>query len=286
MINVTYTSSRGKVFNLLSFDSAKLEKADFNKYSWGKEVVSRQFGEIVNRFTKSAQSFDCTFKFKGSHTSRKALIEAFNFESEYDICHNAVGRITWGKCYIEGYWISADTTPVDDGGTYTQLTKTFYAPFPFWIEEQKLEIFPTMQGSEDETTKGYVPSENRYGYSYSYGGAPTTIYIDTDHYKDSDFKVIAYGPAPSVEWTIGTNHYKVDYALRDNQYMVIDSRQLTPPDRQLYVVNESGIITNVFDYRSSVGDIFKRFPAGKFIFNYPRTYGLQLTLFKERSEPR
>lgn len=286
MINVTYTSSRGKVFNLLSFDSAKLEKANFNSYTWGKEVVSRQFGEIVNRFTKSAQSFDCTFKFKGAPSARRALIEAFNFESEYDICHNAVGRITWGNCYIEGYWMSADTQPEEDGKTYTVLKKTFYAPFPFWIEKQVVNIFPSMQGSEEEDTKGYVPSDNRYGYPYSYGGAPTTIFIDTDHYKDSDFKMIVYGPASSVQWTIGSNVYEVDFELRANQYMVIDSRQLTPPEKQLYVVSESGMITNVFDYRSSVGDIFKKIPSGKFILNYPRTYGMELTIFKERSEPR
>jgi hypothetical protein len=285
MVNVTYTSSRGKVFDLLSFDSAKLEKAEFNKYSWGKEVVARQFGEIVNRFTKTAQSYDCTFKFKGTPSVRRDLIEAFNFESEFDVCHMKMGRITWGDCYIEGYWLVADTTPEEDGKNYTTLKKTFYAPYPFWIKEQVIEIYPNIEGQESETSKGYVPSQNRYGYDYSYAGAGNTVFIDTEHYKDSDFKMIAYGPAPSVQWSIGGNLYEVNYPLRANQYMVIDSRQSTPADRQCYVVSESGIITNVFDYRNPSGELFKKIPSGNSILVYPRTYGLQLTIYKERSEP-
>ncbi len=282
---VKYISSRGKVFNLLSFDSGKLEKADFHAYAWGKEVVTRQFGEIVNRFTKSAQSFDCTFKFKGSPKSRASKIEAFHFESEYDISHQALGRIVWGDCYIEGYWISFDTYPDGDGQGYTISKGTFYAPYPFWINEYTLEIYPSTEAVESEDSKGYVPDENRYGYSYSYAGASNTVRFNTEHYKDSDFKVIAYGPATEVSFNINGNLYEVDYPLRANQYMVIDSRQSTEANKQCYVVNETGVNINVFDYRNPDGDIFKKIPSGACTLVYPRTYGLQFTIYKERSEP-
>lgn len=284
MANVTYTSSRGVTFNLLNFDSAKLYKANFHNYSWGKEVVSRQFGEIVSRFTKSAQSYACTFKFRGSKSQRKSQIESFHFETEYDICHMTAGRLTWGDTYIECFMISSKTNPDDDGSVYTDNEVTMYCPYPFWINEQVVEIYPTSEAEDDETAKGYATG--KYQYPYSYCGAPTNVYIDTNHYKDSDFKMVIYGAASGVQWTIGNNIYKVDYPLRNNQYMVIDSRQSTPANRQCYVVSESGLITNVFDYRDpTVGDIFKKIPAGNSILNYSREYGMELTIYKERSEP-
>lgn len=281
---VQYVSSRGKVFDLLSFEYCKLAEANFHKYAWGRSVIKRKYGEIVNEFTKEAQYFECTFKFRGAPSSREAQIEAFHFETEYDITHMTPGKIIWDKDYIQCYFVESDTHPDEDNPTYTVNSGTFYAPYPFWIEEKIVEIYPTDEGATLPNAKGYVPEDDRYGYPYSYAGAKTSTYIEVDSYANCDFKMIAYGPAADVEWTIDNYLYKVDYTLRSNQYMVIDSRQNTPPDRQCYVVNESGIILNVFNNR--VGEIFKKIPSGNIVLNYPRTYGLQLTIFIERSEPR
>ena len=282
--NVQYVSSRGKVFNLLSFDSAKLSDANFHSYSWQHNAIKRKFGEILDCFTKDAQYFSCEFKFKGSPSYRAQLIEQFHFETEYDVTHKTPGRIIWHNDYIPCYFVESNTHPDEEGYFYTTNYGVFYAPYPFWIEEQKIEIYPTREGAETEDSKGYVPEDNRYGYPYGYCGASTSVFIDIDAYSDCNFRMLAYGPAPYVQWTIGNHVYKVDYAIRENQYMVIDTRQNTPPERQCYVVNESGIITNVFNYR--VGELFKKIPSGNVILNYPRTYGLELTIFIERSEPR
>ena len=284
MAKVVFISSRGKQFNLLDFDSAKLQKADFHDYKWNKEVISRRFGEIVNRFTKSAQTYDCTFKFRGSFSNRAKQIEELHYETEYDIAHLAAGKLYWNNSYIECFIIESDTYPEDDGSSYTVNEVKLYCPYPFWINEQLIEIYPSDgQPLDNETAKGYT--QTKYGYPYNYTGATTNVFINTEHYKDSDFKMIAYGPTNSVRWTIGDNLYEVNYPLRANQYMVIDSRQTTPPERQCFVVSENGITTNVFDYRGTDGELFKKIPAGSSILNYPRTYGLQLTIFKERSEP-
>ena len=284
MAKVQYVSSRGKVFNLLSFDYAKLATANFHSYSWGRSVIKRKYGEIINEFTKDAQYFSCEFKFRGTPSRRAELIEAFHFETEYDITHKKPGKLIWNNDYIYCYFVESSTYPEEDGSQYTVNQGVFYAPYPFWIEEKKVEIYPTDEGATLPNAKGYVPDENRYGYPYSYCGAPTSVFIDVDSYADCDFKMLAYGPASAIQWTIDNHVYKVDYPIRENQYMIIDSRQNTEPDRQCYVVNESGIITNVFNYR--VGEVFKKIPSGNIILNYPRTYGLELTIFIERSEPR
>lgn len=283
MANVRYVTSRGVSFDLLSFSSAKLQSADFHKYSWNKEVIPQQYGEVLNRFTKEAKILPCTFKFKGSRQYRADLIERLHFETEYDITHEQIGRLYWGNSYIDCYMITSDTYPQDDGMVYTINDVEFYCPYPFWIQEQKIEIFASGTTGDDPTAKGYTAT--KYGYPYSYSGGSTTTYIDTHHFSPSWFKAIAYGPAPSVEFSVDNHLYRVNYPLRQRQYMVIDSRQSAPIGRQAYVVTEAGDIINVFDYRDTSSDLFKKFPSGHFILNYPRTYGLDLTIYRERSEP-
>jgi len=286
--NVTYTSSNGSTFELLTFDGLKLEKADFHKYSWGKKVSTRQFGERLLYFTKAAQTYKATILFKGAPAARREKINAFHAATEYDITHQTPGRITWGLDYIDCFIVDSDTAPRSDGASYTENQVTIYCPNPFWIEEMTTLIMPTTHGSR-ATDKGYPADRthpNSYPYSYSYPYAPNAVFIHVDHYTESPFRLVVYGPATDVDINISGNIYKVDHQILNNQYMVIDSRSDIPADRKCYIVSESGIITNTFDYRDPAYELLKPVPAGDVIVTFDRTHSAELTLYLERSEPR
>ena len=68
--------------------------------------------------------------------------------------------------------------------------------------------------------------------------------------------------------------------------MVIDTRDTTPMNRRAYVMNENGTIVNVFDYRDPTSLLFEKIPNGSVVLNYDRTFGIDLTIFQERSAPR
>ena len=287
-LEITYTSSNGTSFNLRSFDGLKLEKADFHKYSWKRNVESRRYGERLLSFGKAAQTYKCTFLFRGGIMERLAQLDAFHKATEYDITHKTPGRIKWGIDYIDCYIVESDTGPKDDGSAYTKNDVTIYCPSPFWIEEVTTLIMPTTQGSR-ATDKGYAADRtipNSYPYSYSYPYAPNAVFIDVDHFTESPFKLIVYGPCTDVSINISGNIYKVDHQVLRNQYMVIDSREDIPANRKCYIVSESGIITNTFDYRDPQYELFKPVPAGDVIVTFERTHSAELTLFLQRSEPR
>lgn len=280
-----YVSSNGTAFDLLSWDGLKAESADFHKYKWASSVTKKQYGEIVNYFTKAAHSYKATFCFRGSPASRRAKIDAFHFCTEYDIAHQTPGRIYWGSDYIECYIIESDTIPKKKyEQTYTENSVVIYCPYPFWIEEQTLSINPINgSSSSSETDKGYDAS---YPYSYSYAPSPTAQFMHIDHYADSNFKLIVYGPTDEVSITIADHLYKVNHALTQHQYMVIDSRETTSADKRCYMVNAQGVETNVFNDRDESSALFQKIPSGDIIIDYARTYGIELTVYKERSEPR
>lgn len=290
MLNLTYTSSNGTTFNLLTFEGLKLKEANFHDYSWTPEEIKQKFGSIISGFTRSPKQYELVFYFKGSFSSRKQKIEEFHDCTEYDILHQMPGRITWGDDYINGYFINMKTNPVENGSSYTENVATFYAYFPAWIEEKIVEINPqeTVPG-ELPTSKGYplertIPFSYPYEYSYAYGENAT--YVNIDHYTENDFKLIAYGPTQLVSIIIAGHLYQINYPLLSNEYMVVDSRRTTKSDRRCYVVKKNGSIVNVFNYRNPDSSIFEPIPPGNFVINYPRAYGIKLTIFIERSEPR
>lgn len=280
--NVIYTSSNGASFNLLSFDDLKLEKADFHAYKWGKSVTARQIGERLNYFTKAAQTYKCTLLVNGSYERRRAKLEAFTQAIEYDIVHKTPGKLIWGSDYTWCYLIESDTKPRKNGSAYTERSVTAYCPYPYWIEEVTTLIQPSTQGSRP-TDKKYNPS---YGYPYSYAYAPNAVFINVDHYNESAFKLIVYGPCTDVDINISGNIYKVDHPVLAGQYMVIDSRPDIPADRKCYVVSASGIIKNTFDYRDPQYKLMKPIPTGDVVVTFERTHAAELTLYLERSEPR
>lgn len=281
MANIKYVSSRGVEFNLLSFESAKLKDANFHKIEWIPETIVKQFGVTISRFTKNPQIFDCTFKFRGSPSNRKTLIDAFMYECEYDLAHQSAGRLYWNSQYIDCFFNTSDTHP---DGYYTEIKGSFYCPYPNWTEEQTLIIRPsdaTEEGIPDYA-KRYNPA---YPYPYGYAYAKTATFFSINSPLDCNFKAVIYGATPSVSFNISGNTYTVNHSLRVGQIMVIDSRDTTPIEDKCYILNENGTKTNVFDYRDPSTSLFKKIPSGNGVFNYPRTYGIDLTIFQERSAP-
>lgn len=288
-INLRFVSSSNVSFNLYDFDSAKLEKANFHKVSWQPEVTERQFGVKVNRFTKEPLEFDCTFKFKGDAAKRKQQIDDFIFQTEKDVADLTPGRIWWNNQYIEVYFASHDTHPVDSGMNWTEIVGRFYAPYPFWIEEQTLIVRPSeaSQSGLPEDVKGYPEDRDFvYGYEYSYPYAKNAVAFTADSALPSDFKAVVYGPiATGVNFSIAGHVYKVNYPLKLGQVMIIDTRDYIPLDKKCYVITANGTEINVFDYREPTSLLFVKIPSGQAVLNYARSYGIDLTIFQERSAP-
>ena len=287
MITLTYTCSNGTVFNLLSWEGVKTEKSNYHKYKWSAEVQKARFGDRIVNFTKASCFYEATFLFRGTKEARRQQIDAFHFCTEYDIAKQTPGRITWGSDYIECYITESSTEPRDDGGVYTENKVSIYCPYPFWIEEQTISIFPQDPPQPAlDTDKGYPQTKISYPVPYSYSPGRNARLVNTHHYDSSNFRLVAYGATESLDVNIGGHRYNVNHEIGLREYMVIDSRQNVKADKRCYLVNSQGEEINIFNDRNPESSLFEKIPGGSFIVNYNRGYGTVLTLFKERSEPR
>ena len=290
MVDLKYVSSNGIEFDLHDFSKAKLLKADFHNVSWTPEVIEKQFGTVVNRFTKGPQQFGCTFRFKGDPDARKAQIDAFIFETENDIAKMEPGQLRWNNQYIDVYFISHDCYPVDSGMNWTELKGTYYAPFPFWIEEKYFWINPSSPSYPDEglpeDVKGYPLKRGKvygYTYSYPYGINSGSYFVDSP--IGADFRVTVQGPISYFKMEVAGNNYQINHSLLTGEYLVIDSRDTLPIDKKCYIYRQNHERENVFDFRDPTSSIFKRLPGGDTVITCNQPYSMYITLFEERSAP-
>lgn len=114
----------------------------------------------------------------------------------------------------------------------------------------------------------------------------TAVRLTVDHYADSDFQMIIYGPATDINITIADHPYIVHYQVEQGEYLTIDSRDTQPADRRIFLVKNNGEKVNVFNYRDSTYSVLQKIPPRDIVIDYSRLYGVDLTLFLERSEPK
>lgn len=281
-ILIRYVASSGNEYNLKA-DGIKIKEANFHTYGWSFDSTEQTFGVIINKLRRGAASYAATLYFHGSYDRRRTLIEALHVDFERDILNLTPGRLYWAGDYIECYIVSSSTHP-DDYNVATLNEVEIFAPYPFWIEEANFSIYPTTEAVVRDTDLGY--EDGGYQYPYSYAKSTTAKTIVNDHYAPCNFRLTAYGPATSLRVSIAGHLYRVDYPIPAGGYMVIDSRASQPADRRAYVVDSTGRAINVFDWRDPSQSLFAKFPAGDLVVDYSREYGIDLTIYKERSEPK
>ena len=90
-----------------------------------------------------------------------------------------------------------------------------------------------------------------------------------------------FGEVGNPRVSVNGHPYQVNVDLAANEYLIIDSRKNTVTK---YLAN--GTTLNVFDKRNKAQSVFEPIPGGTLRLTWPGTFGFDLTLYEERSEPR
>lgn len=281
-----YENHKGETVNL-SKPPYILQELDF--FNW--EFVVGSNGKIENA-AKKAREHKCKVAITCSNLDfspekRKekwghAIEDLYKIITS-DVLANKNGKLKTDKGdYLSCRIVASEKNNWIKDSYFVQTDLTILATYPSWITEQSIKITPISDTAASEET-GVKTYPYTYPYKYPLLQTETSVYID--HYTDSDFKLTAYGPTTSVLININGYPYEVLYPLEEGEHMIIDSRPQTPKEEKLYVVRANGEKESIFNYRSVENSIFKKIPAGMVKIDYPRTYGVDLIIYKERSEP-
>lgn len=253
-----------------------MKDAIFHSYSWGYDGTDKQYGTKVTRFTKKPIEYEASIIFRGSINNRKANLDHFLETAEQDIIQKTPGKLVVGDYYINAYVLSSSTAPYE-GADWTQKDATFFCPYPFWIKEETKSFMPIAEGSQ---TDEFLDYEYDYQYDYSVQSGGGVIW-QVDHYAPCEFLMTIFGEAADPRITINGHPYRIYTTLLANEYLQIDSR-----NNKIIKYLANGTQQNIYDLRAKSESVFEPITPGNIAVSWPGSYGFDLTLYLERSEPR
>lgn len=262
MISAYYKNSKGEILDLLTWPY-QTAQADWYDSEWDESVSGEYQRTVqVDVFGKDSDDF------------------AQNMERLYSIIAVDSEEGLYGRLYVNDTFlrcrIQASRKTNWQGYVLAEVDLTFIAPVLAWTTELKKEFQP--QSSAMAVDGLDFPFDFPFDFADERNG---TAVWEVDHVTSSDFQMIVYGPCVNPRILINGWPYEVFTTLETREYLVIDSRDCTVLK---YLSN--GTAQNLFHDRGLEYSVFEKIPPGLLRFNWPGTFGYDLTLFPERREAR
>lgn len=270
---IRYIASSGNAYDL-TMQGILHENATYYNWEWKAEGAKRQYGKRVSSFSREPAQYEAVLLFRGDPADMRRTIQAIHADFENDMRRNTPGRIVWGDWYIECYIVSSAVEQVSFW-SWIRNTIQVYAPYPFWIKEEKI----TLSASESESESTFLDYPYDYPYDYS---APVMgerlIYSESPF--TSEFKLVIYGEAVNPRIVVNGYAYVLYTTIPAGSYVIIDSKNKT-----IMMYGTNGAQTNIFDFRNKSASIFEKLPAGNLDITWDATFGADLTIYREQAEP-
>lgn len=273
-INCRYVNSQGLSINFLG-EKARVTSGTVHGREWKPSVTTGTIGETVDYWSKEAYRIPLTITFRGTKAERLKEMDRLHDMAEYDIIHNSAGTLYYGEWFCNCF-ISAAVYEAGELPTWIDNKITIYVPEATWWKKSVFKI--------DKKEDSGIVTKYPTLYPFRYGNEAKVVTLDSDHFTESDFRMIVYGPANNVNVQIAENVYKVNHEILAGEYMVIDTRTNQRAEDHCYIVRQNGTKINCYNDRET--DIMVPVPPGKFNVNYSRQYTIEIQMMYGRSEPK
>ncbi len=268
-MNIKYVNSMHQEVKL-NAEPYKMLVSDILDHEWEPE----EFGERILGFKKSICKKTVNVDvIKNSKESSRALSNKLVDFFEGDVRRASPGKLYIGEYYLPCYIYSAAKTRWETD-VVMSCELGIVTDYPFWCRE-RLFSFRADVGVQE----GFL--DYPYDYSYDYASPSNMRFLHNDHYYESDFKCIVYGPCENPRFMINEHIYEVRTLLYDNEYLAFDSR-----DKSLVKTDYQGNESVIFNSRNKEYDLFRKIPPGRNNVTWNLGFDFDIILFQERSEPK
>ena len=270
MMNVYYVSAQGERLNLTEWPYMINDSA-LRDYTWACEMKNGR----ISRLIKATSEYQ--IKLAITADSRKEYVEAAERLIEVvesDIARNVPGKLYFGNEYMTGFFYNSFKSDWNKGIDFMFNTLTFVTDAPFWIREQRYSF--------DQKSASFAGAFLNYphDYSYDYSTSGSKKEIVNDHYGACDFEMNIFGPCVNPAITIGGHLYEVVTTVGEDEYLRIRSRE-----GSVVKISKTGEQTNEFNSRNTDYSLFEKIQPGRSDVTWDGSFGFDITLFIERSEP-
>ena len=265
---IIYKNNRNET-NIFGSRELFINDMDLFDYSWNYDT---DFGRVDN-FRRDAQERQLTISIYGkteeeANNKKNKVFEVF----EKDVLAKRPGKLWIGDYYLSCYIVESAVSTYYRQGNYLAIEITIVTDTPVWIKETIYNFY-----IQNIVGESFYP----YDYPYDYSNNLTIQNITNNHFADSDFKLIIYGPVTNPTVFIKGHPYTVNTILLEGEYLTI-----TSTDKTVVKTKINGERVNEFNRRSKVYSVFKRIEQGQNAVSWNEEFNFDLVLLEKRSEPK
>lgn len=272
-MEIYYENTKGEKLNLLRQPYVIHDLSELLDYGWNYTTKGRR---VTGFYRDVAEIPLGVTVYANSMAEYAQACNRFFEVTEYDVLQEKQGKLYFNNEYVLCNLISNKKAEWQHETSVREVAVNFVTDYPFWITEKTLSFAPGTRDADNE----FLDYLRGYDYDYFDPGKGVGR-LDNDHYADANFSMIIYGPVVNPRVLIGGYPYEVFTTVDKNEYLVIDSRA-----RTVVRTKQDGAKVDEFDNRNKEQSIFRKIPAGSHNLNWSGEYGIDITLFQERSEPR
>lgn len=281
-MKIYYQNNSGQILDFMKWPY-KIRDSELLGYEWsytGTENTGIKSGGTISAIRKKIAKTSMTIAVSArSKEEYSQALERFLSTAEADILSGMPGKLYVNDYYYLCYIYSSDKKEWGYMAPFLENKVKIVSPYPFWCRELTKSFLKGNAVSvqaEDEYL--YYP----FGYAYRYSFPHNTGFLENDHYAPCDFRCVIYGPCEDPAIRINGHLYEVTAVLYAGDYLQIDSR-----DNTVVRHRSDGRQMNLFNMRNKDSSLFEKIPTGRCAVTWNTgSFGFDLTLFQERSEPR
>lgn len=286
-----------------------MQTGDFLNYSWDYSLS----GKRIKKLEKTIQEKEFIITVFGKTETEygknvDSLYEAF----EKDVIKNIPGKLYFGEYYLPCFIFASEKEDWEGGCYSMDNTLSLVEYYPHWYKETKYQFLPQTTipegpGENNPDISGGVsegqiiengatlrefsfdflrPSNLKVTYPlfdlpFDFVGTYGRRTIENDSFAECDFVMTIWGFVDNPSIRIGGHPYTVYATVYEGERLEIDSAAGT-----VTKIGRLGEETNLYNAREKLYSVFQKIPPGVQTVSWPGTYGLDILIKDERSEPR
>ena len=277
--DIYYVNSEGQKIDFCNWPYM-IYDGDILSYDWSYDSTPNygMAGGKITSFSKSVEKK----KLKISVFAQSELVYGRALDNLADYIECDIALMNPGRLYVNGNYIECYICGINPdewvtGCNTLDVELLIAIEYPFWLLDKEY-VFPV---------SGQISKENyKYPlkYPWRYPNRRTSGVIYQKHIKPCDFIITITGPVRNPIVKIGKLQYGFTGELRNNEYIVINSRQGFIR-KYLDGVSTSQYI-DIYDDRTRHNDIYHKLPRGTLNVQWTGEFAFSVVVIEERSFPK
>lgn len=271
---IRHVNSEG-VEVILNKEPYKVLVSDLTDYDNVEIESNGKIAGFIKEITERKLNIDII---SSSKETTQELCNKLNELFEKDIYNDVAGKIYindyYMRCFIKSCKKSKRGNGVIRSYEYTLITD-----YPFWIKEttyQYLAEPPEAVKYTDLETGIMFPE-----FPFDFAPVRGEKILENPSFTDSNFIMTIYGFAESPQVSIAGHPYRVETTVYEGERLIIDSKKGT-----VKKIGRLGEVVDCYNARQKDYSVFQKIPPGLNVFQWSGGFGIDITLFDERSEPK